>query len=99
MYQENIQAFNLYDIEYPNIYPALHGVARIAGTPNEDGLAFVGNLNSSIFSGSTFTVVLFDYENDKQYSFSKVLEASMSPDNSTVIAIKIPFIKFSEVVD
>lgn len=99
MYQERIQAFNSYDITYANIYPTLYGVARIAGTPNEDGLAFVGNLNSSISSGSTFTVVLFDYENDKQYSFSKVLEASMSANNSTVIAIKIPFSKFSEVVD
>ena len=99
MYQQNIQAFHSYDIEYPSIYPTLHGVARIAGTPNEDGLAFVGNLNSTISKGSTFTVVLFDYENDKQYSFSKILEASMSANNSTVIAIKIPFSKFSEVVD
>lgn len=99
MYQQNIQAFNSYDITYTDIYPTLYGVARIAGTPNEDGLAFVGNLNSSISKGSTFTVVLFDYENDIQYSFSKILGASMSANNSTVIAIKIPFDSFSEVVD
>lgn len=98
MYQANIQAFNSYDVTYENIYPTLYGIARIAGTPNEDGLAFVGNLNTTISSGSTFTVVLFDYENDKEYSFSKTMTASMSADNSTVIAIKIPFSKFSEVV-
>ena len=99
MYQENIQAFNSYDITYTDIYPTLYGVARIAGTPNEDGLAFVGNLNTTISEGSTFTVVLFDYENDKQYSFSKTLDAAMAPNESTVIAIQIPFSKFSEVVD
>lgn len=99
MYQEDIQAFNSYDVTYENIYPTLYGIARIAGTPNEDGLAFVGNLRKTISSGSTFTVVLFDYENDKEYSFSKTMTASMSADNSTVIAIKIPFSKFSEVVD
>ena len=99
MYQENIQAFNSYDITYTNICPTLYGVARIAGTPNEDGLAFVGNLNATISKGSTFTVDLFDYKNDKKYSFSKTLEAAMVPNKSTVIAIKIPFSKFSEVVD
>jgi len=96
MYQSNIQAFNSYDITYDDIYPTLYGVARIAGTPNEDGLAFVGNLNTTISSGSTFTVELIDFENDKQYSFSKTMEASMYADNSTVIAIKIPFSKFTE---
>lgn len=96
MYQEDIQAFNSYDIKYDDIYPTLYGVARIAGTPNEDGLAFVGNLRKTISGGSTFTVVLFDYENDKKYSFGKTLTTSMYADNSTVIAIKIPFSKFTE---
>ncbi|MBE6216730.1 MAG: hypothetical protein E7124_01660 [Bacteroidales bacterium] len=99
MYQENIQAFNSYDIEYAKISPTRYSVARIAGTPNEDGLAFVGNLRTTIYSGSTFTVDLFDYKNDKKYSFSKTLNAAMAPNESTVIAIKIPFSKFSEVVD
>lgn len=94
LYQDDIQTFSAYYITYDRITPSLLYVARIAGTPNEDGLAFVGNLRSTISSGSTFTVQLHDNQNGKWYSFSKTLEAAMVPNKSTVIAIKIPFGNF-----
>lgn len=70
---------------------------RIFGIPNADGVAFVGAMAGSKYSGSSMTLYLIDNTTSKTYSFTKVLDSDLYNPDNRVNAIKIPFSKFSEV--
>lgn len=97
MIQSNIQVFNLYDITDDEIFPSRYAVTRIAGVDNEDGLAFVGCLNSSVYKNANFTISLFDLrDGNKEYVFAKTLQSDLYDyQSASIYAIKIPFSKFA----
>ena len=93
--QDNIMTLNMYDITDDNIEPSPYGAGRrIAGFENEDGLAFVGCLNTNLFDGHEFTLKLYDLEDDSIYTFTKTLETDLLGFEHNLNAIKIPFSKF-----
>ena len=93
--QDNIMTLNMYDITDDNIEPSPYGAGRrIAGIENEDGLAFVGCLNTNLFDGHEFTLKLYDLEDDSIYTFTKTLETDLLGFEHNLNAIKIPFSKF-----
>lgn len=97
MIQSSIQVFNMYDITVDEIFPSRYAVTRIAGVDNEDGLAFVGCLNSSVYKNDNFTISLFDLrDGNKEYVFAKTLISDLYDyQSASIYAIKIPFSKFA----
>ena len=93
--QDNIMTLNMYDITYDNIEPSPYAAGRrIAGIENEDGLAFVGCLNTNLYEGREFTLKLYDLEEGCVYTFTKALETDLLGFEHHLYAIKIPFSKF-----
>lgn len=93
--QYNIATFNMYNTQNDNILPDYYGSdRRIAGIENEDGLAFVGCLNTNLYEGREFTLKLYDLEDDSIYAFTKTLETDLLGFEHNLNAIKIPFSKF-----
>ena len=93
--QDHIMTLNMYDITDDNIEPSPYGAGRrIAGIENEDGLAFVGCLNTNLYEGREFTLKLYDLEEGCVYTFTKALETDLLGFEHHLYAIKIPFSKF-----
>ena len=93
--QDNIMTLSMYDITDDNIEPSPYSAGmRIAGIENEDGLAFVGCLNTNLFDGREFTLKLYDLEEGCVYTFTKALETDLLGFEHHLYAIKIPFSKF-----
>ena len=96
--QSNIMTFNGYNITDDEIYPGGYGAdARIAGIDNEDGLAFVGTLNTNLSIGHKFVVKLYDLKTEDVYTFTKTLEEPLNGFDDVLYAIKIPFSSFTPV--
>lgn len=93
--QYNIMTLNMYNIKDEDILPSFYGNNnRISGIENEDGLAFVGCLNTNLYEGHEFTLKLYDLEDDSIYAFTKTLETDLLGFENNLNAIKIPFSKF-----
>lgn len=93
--QDHIMTLNMYDITDDNIEPSPYDAGRrIAGIENEDGLAFVGCLNTNLYEGREFTLKLYDLEEGCVYTFTKALETDLLGFEHHLYAIKIPFSKF-----
>ena len=93
--QYNIMTLNMYNITDEDILPSFYGSnCRISGIENEDGLAFVGCLNTNLYEGHEFTLKLYDLEDDSIYAFTKTLETDLLGFEHNLNAIKIPFSKF-----
>ena len=94
--QSNIMTFNGYNITADEIFPDGYGAdTRIAGIDNEDGLAFVGELNTNLSVGHKFVVKLIDLKTEDVYTFTKTLEESLNGFDNVLNAIKIPFSSFA----
>ena len=94
--QYNIMTLNMYNITNEDILPSFYGNNnRISGIENEDGLAFVGCLNTNLDEGHEFTLKLYDLEDDSIYAFTKTLETDLLGFENNLNAIKIPFTKFT----
>ena len=95
MTQTNTMTFNMYDITDDDIEPSPYGAGRrIAGIENEDGLAFVGELNTNLQTDHDFIVKLYDLKDDLVYTFTKKLESPLLGFERNFYAITIPFSKF-----
>lgn len=93
--QYNIVTLNMYNITDEDILPSFYGSnCRISGIENEDGLAFVGCLNTNLFDGHEFAIKLYDLKEGCVYSFTKTLETDLLGFDHHLYAIKIPFSKF-----
>ena len=93
--QYNIVTLNMYDITDEDILPGFYGSnCRISGIENEDGLAFVGCLNTNLNDGHEFAIKLYDLKEGCVYTFTKTLETDLLGFEHNLNAIKIPFSKF-----
>lgn len=93
--QYNIVTLNMYDITDEDILPSFYGSnCRISGIENEDGLAFVGCLNTNLNDGHEFAIKLYDLKEGCVYTFTKTLETDLLGFEHNLNAIKIPFSKF-----